>query len=88
MVRNSAINLMTKAIPPTMPIPNSTNLRWVIVTLASFFCKFRSLDYFQYILLYKRQKFIFYRKIGIFESIDIMNKTQNWPKKVMTGQIR
>jgi hypothetical protein len=29
-VRNSAINLMTKAIPPTMPIPNSTNLRWVI----------------------------------------------------------
>lgn len=50
-----------------------------IVILASFFCEFQSLDYFPYFLLYKRQKFTFYRKIGIFESI--VNKTHNLTKK-------
>lgn len=29
-VKNSAISLITKAIPPTTPIPRSTKRRWVM----------------------------------------------------------
>lgn len=52
-----------------------------IVILACFLCKAQSLDYVGYFLLYKRQKFTCYRKIAIFESIDITNNTDNMPKK-------
>ena len=56
-----------------------------IVIFASFFCKFQRLNYFQYFLcnysLYGIQKFTFDRIIGLFESIDFLNKsTYKHPK--------